>query len=156
MPAAGAAAVKRALAVDHGAPIDLGGEPWHAFPTPAALLRLRHVAGLPVEKVRRLQAVADAARSGLLDAPALAALEPDEALARLKAVHGIGDFSATLILLRAAGVTDVLPSSEPRFLAAAAALAGRTVPLTPDELAALTAPWSPFRTWIAFLLRATT
>jgi DNA-3-methyladenine glycosylase II len=155
MPAVRAAALRRALVATHGAPVDLDGEPWRAFPTPAALLAVAELPGAPAEKLRRLHAVADAALAGVLDAAALAALPVPDALARLKTIHGIGDFSAMLILLRAVGARDVLPGSEPRILAAAGRMAGRDRPLDADELAALAERWSPFRTWAAFLLRAT-
>jgi DNA-3-methyladenine glycosylase II len=137
MPAARAAAVKRALVAQHGAEVELDGEVHRAFPAPRTLLAVDAVPGLPGEKVRRLHGVAQAALEGTLDASALAALPTDAALARLKTIRGIGDFYAMLVLLRAVGVTDVLPA-ELRFA----------------EIAAAAQRWSPFRTWAAFLLRA--
>lgn len=104
--------------------------------------------------MRRLHGVADAALDGTLDPVALAALPTHDALTRLKTVRGIGDFYATLILIRAVGARDVLPGTEPRILAAAAHLLGREHPLTADQLASITTSWSPFRSWAAFLLRA--
>ena len=151
-PAARAAVLRRALIAQAGEEVDLDGEHWQAFPTPRALLSVAELPGVPTEKLRRLHAVADAALDGIFDAPTLAALPPAEALERLKTVRGIGDFYATLILLRAVGVQDVLPTGESRILAAAADLAGH--PLDADGFAELTGRWSPFRTWAAFLLRA--
>jgi DNA-3-methyladenine glycosylase II len=152
-PVGRAATLRRELIARHGEAVDLDGERWGAFPAPRALLAVRAVAGVSDEKLRRLHAVAGAALDGILDADALASLPADEALARLKTVRGIGDFYAMLILLRAVGVADVLPGSEPRILAAAARLTGRDTPLTADEFADITARWSPFRTWASFLLR---
>ncbi|MDX6726974.1 MAG: DNA-3-methyladenine glycosylase [Baekduia sp.] len=153
-PAARAAALRRTLIAQHGTPVDLDGEPWRAFPEPAAVLDVSELPGAPAEKLRRLHAVAEAAIAGVLDAEALAALPVPDALERLKTVHGIGDFYAMLILLRAVGARDVLPGSEPRILAAAGDLAGREQPLVAAELAALAERWSPFRTWAGFLLRS--
>jgi len=152
-PVTRAAALRRALIADHGEAVDLDGERWRAFPAPRALLAVHTVPGVADEKLRRLHAVAGAALDGVLDADVLASLPADEALARLKSVRGIGDFYAMLILLRAVGVRDVLPGSEPRILAAAARLIGRDRPLTADEFAEISARWSPFRTWASFLLR---
>jgi DNA-3-methyladenine glycosylase II len=42
-------------------------------------------------------------------------MQPEEALRDLRRLPGIGPFYATLILLRAAGVTDVLTFGEPRL-----------------------------------------
>ena len=152
-PAARAASLRRALIAGHGEAVDLEGETWRAFPAPRALLEVTAFPGVSEEKLRRLHGVAEAALDGVLDPAALAALPADAALARLKTVRGIGDFYAMLILLRAVGVRDVLPGSEPRILAAAARLIGRETPLTADELATIAAGWSPFRTWAGFLLR---
>ena len=96
--------------------------------------------------------VADAALDGTLSAARLAALRPAEVVAALKSVRGIGDFYAQLIHVRALQGTDVMPTGEPRLLAAAAELVGH--PLSPQELTEMAAGWSPFRGWAAFLLRA--
>jgi DNA-3-methyladenine glycosylase II len=96
-----AAALRRTLVAEHGEAIELDGETWRAFPSPAALLALAELPGLPEEKLRRLHGVAEAAQAGFLDADELAALPREETLARLKALRGIGDFYAELILQRA-------------------------------------------------------
>jgi DNA-3-methyladenine glycosylase II len=101
-PVTRAAAQWRALVAAHGEPVDLGdGAARRAFPLPRAILALTATPAVPEEKLWRLHDVADAARHGALDAAALAALPEDAARARLKALRGIGDFYADLILDRA-------------------------------------------------------
>jgi DNA-3-methyladenine glycosylase II len=91
-----------ALLTAHGEPVDLGDTaPWRAFPLPRTILGLTETPAVPAEKLWRLHDVADAALHGALDADALAALPQDAALTRLKALRGIGDFYAELILDRA-------------------------------------------------------
>jgi DNA-3-methyladenine glycosylase II len=151
-PAAIAAAHRRRLLDEYGEAVDVRGRPLHAFPTPRRLLDVEALPGVPAEKIRRLHGVAEAALDGRLAAAHLESLPPVEVLATLKSVRGIGDFYAQLIHVRALPGTDVLPTAEPRVLAAASELVGR--PLPPDELARHAAGWSPFRGWVAFLLRA--
>jgi DNA-3-methyladenine glycosylase II len=101
-PVTRAEAQWRALIAEHGEPVDLGDvRPWGAFPLPRTILGLAATPAVPAEKLWRLHDVADAALHGALDADALAALPEDAALARLKALRGIGDFYAELILDRA-------------------------------------------------------
>jgi DNA-3-methyladenine glycosylase II len=120
---------------------------------PERLLAVESLPGVPAEKVRRLHGVAEAALDGRLRAEHLAALPPDEVLRTLKTVRGIGDFYAQLILVRALQGTDVFPVGEPRVRAALEQLGGR--PLAEADVEALTATWSPFRGWAAFLLHTT-
>ena len=80
-------------------------------------------------------------------------LEPEAALAELRALAGIGPFSAELILLRGAAHPDVFPRQEGRLhrvMAAAYRLADPSL----EQLAAIAEQWRLYRTWAAFLLRA--
>jgi DNA-3-methyladenine glycosylase II len=91
--------------------------------------------------------------AGQLDTARLRALPREQALALLKELPGVGDFSAELILLRGAGDPDHLPVHEPllrRAVALAYGLDGQ-----PDEahLAELAEAWRPYRTWVVLLLR---
>jgi DNA-3-methyladenine glycosylase II len=102
-----------------------------------------------------LHAVARAALDGQLDAARLAAMDPEDALRDLRRLPGTGPAYATLVLLRATGVTDVLTCTEPRLPEYVAHFyrTGAT-PATPAELAEVAASWRPFRTWAAVLVRA--
>ncbi|MEP7055076.1 MAG: DNA-3-methyladenine glycosylase 2 family protein [Actinomycetota bacterium] len=154
VPAARGAVLRRALMAEHGRSIDVGGDRMTVLPTPDRLLEVEELPGTPAEKIRRLHGVAQAALDGVLDASTLAKLPPQDALAQLKSIRGIGDFYAMLILVRALGV-DFLPVGEPRLLAAAGGLLGRNEPLSETEFEQLAADWQPFRAWAAFLLRTT-
>ena len=147
-----AAAIKVRLTREVGSEIVVHGESRWAFPSPAQVLAAAVLPGLPERKAANLRAIAEAALEGALDAARLRELPPEEALAELKTLPGIGDFYAQLILVRAVGTTDFLPSGEPR-LVRAAALAYGIDPPTTEELVTLAEAWRPFRTWVSFLLR---
>jgi DNA-3-methyladenine glycosylase II len=75
-------------------------------------------------------------------------------MAGLRGLAGIGPFYAALILIRSAGVTDVLPVQEPTALALAGRLYGAGRPLTADEFAERATAWRGWRTWATVLIRA--
>jgi DNA-3-methyladenine glycosylase II len=102
-----------------------------------------------------LRAVAQAALDGRLAAPRIAAMTPDDALADLRKLPGIGPAYATLILLRATGVADVLTFNEPRLPGYVAHFYGTgPEPATRAEVERIAEGWRPCRTWAAVLLRA--
>jgi DNA-3-methyladenine glycosylase II len=155
-PAAQMRQVRDRLGQAHGAVFDLAGQQLAAFPAPAALLAVDSFPGLPPEKIERLHGVARAALDGLLDPARLLALGPERAAAEVQAIKGIGPFYSELIVIRATGFADVLPSSEPKALALAGDLYGLGGPATPAQLRRLAEPWRPFRTWATVLIRAVT
>jgi DNA-3-methyladenine glycosylase II len=135
-----AAALRARLVARHG---DDG-----ACPAPARLRALDPAAlDLPGRKAEYLHAVADAALDGLLDGPALRALDPDEAVRRVQAVKGLGPFAAEVVVLRGANAPDAVPRHERRL----AAIVTRRYDRPFDEV---TAGWRPFRTWASLHLRA--
>ncbi|MFH9419363.1 DNA-3-methyladenine glycosylase family protein [Streptomyces sp. NPDC017529] len=150
-----AAAVKAHIARRYGHPVHVAGQTLHAFPTPAALRAVTHVPGLTDIKIQRLHALAEAALDGQLDAARLRALPADYALADLRAIPGIGPFSAELVLIRGAGHPDVFPRHEPRVHRAVATAYGLGLPAAGDvaRLAGIADRWKPYRSWVAFLLR---
>ena len=77
-----------------------------------------------------------------------------EAMADLKKLPGIGDFSAGLILLRGAGDPDAIPGQEPRLARAVALAYGLPGPATPEQLLQISENWKPYRTWVTLLMRA--
>jgi DNA-3-methyladenine glycosylase II len=153
-----AAAVKARMAERLGQPVSFGGRVVHAFPSPQRLLdlglaELDTFPGLAGRKPEWLRSVARAALDGQLDAARLRAMPPAEALADLKKLPGIGDFSAGLTLLRGAGAPDAVPGSEPRLARAVALAYGLPGPATPEQIAAISDKWRPYRTWVTLLLR---
>lgn len=147
-----AARIKQRIAERHGAPVEVAGRRLVSFPEPEVLLGLGPEPGLPAGKIERLRSVARAARDGLLDAESLRALEPEQAMARLQRLPGIGPFSAQLILIRGAGRPDVFPLDEPRVLNAMRAAYG-CPEATPAALARIAEGWRPYRSWVVLLLR---
>lgn len=150
-----AAAVRTRICAAAGAALTVAGEAVPAFPLPADLLAADTLPGMGQGRVAWLHAVARAALDGQLDPARLAAMEPEEALRDLRRLPGIGPAYATLVLLRATGVTDVLTCTEPRLPEYVAHFYGTgPAPATPEELTKVAENWRPFRTWAAVLIRA--
>lgn len=145
--------LRAAIAVEHGAAIDVGGEILHAFPGPREILALSSVRSLGTLKVERLHGVARAALDGILDRAHLRALAEAEALAELQTIPGIGPFFSVGILYRGAGLADGLLEDE--FT--------RQIVRTAYDLPAdsgeegfrrVTDAWRPYRSWATVLLHA--
>jgi DNA-3-methyladenine glycosylase II len=81
-------------------------------------------------------------------------MPPEQALADLRQLPGIGEFSAELILLRGAAVPDEIPRREPRLARAVALAYNLPQPPTAQELRRISGNWRPYRTWATVLLRA--
>lgn len=148
-----ASRLKARIAEELGPAVDVHGDRRHAFPPPAALAQLAGFPGLPELKVDRLRALTAAAHDGHLDAARLRSLPGDDALAELKELPGIGDFSAELILIRGVGEPDRLPAHEPRLARAVALAYGLEREPRLDELRSRAEHWRPYRSWVAVLLR---
>jgi DNA-3-methyladenine glycosylase II len=147
------AAIKARMNERLGEPVSFGGRVVHAFPSPQRLAGLDAFPGLAAPKPEWLRSVARAALDGQLDAARLRAMPPEEALADLKKLPGIGDFSAGLTLLRGAGFPDAVPSGEPRLARAVELAYGLPGPATPEQILAISENWRPYRTWVTLLLR---
>jgi DNA-3-methyladenine glycosylase II len=148
-----AAAVKARMAEQLGDPVSLGDRVVHAFPAPQRLAELDTFPGLAGRKPEWLRSVARAALDGQLDAARLRAMPHEEAMADLKKLPGIGDFSAGLTLLRGAGFPDAVPGAEPRLARAVTQAYGLPGPATPEQVKEISERWRPYRTWVTLLLR---
>ena len=148
-----AAALKARIAERLGEPVSFGGRVVHAFPSPQRLAKLDTFPGLAGRKPEWLRSLAQAALDGQLDAARLRAMPAGEALADLKKLPGIGDFSAGLTLLRGAGAPDAVPNAEPRLARAVALAYGLPGPATPEQVQQISENWRPYRTWVTLLLR---
>jgi DNA-3-methyladenine glycosylase II len=150
-----AVSVRTRICAELGARPAVAGEEVPAFPLPERLLAAEALPGMAANRVAWLREVARAALDGRLDAPRLAAMAPGDALAELRKLPGIGPMYATLILLRAAGVTDVLTSTEPRLPGYVAHFYGTgPQPASREEVERIAEGWRPCRTWAAVLIRA--
>lgn len=147
-----AALFKQRIAEPHGMRMDVDGRPLWSFPAPAELLEMPAPQWLPEIKVDRLRVVAEAALGGLLDPVALRAAEPEDALDVLRALPGVGAFSAQLILIRGAGHPDVFPTDE-RYLLEEMRRAYDRPAASIAELSTIADEWSPYRSWVALLFR---
>jgi len=105
-------------------------------------------------KIGRLHAVAAAAIDGRLEPGQIRSADPEEAMRDLQKIDGIGPFYSALILIRASGVTDVLPPDEPQVREMARALYNLGATPTNMEFAEIAEPWRPWRTWVVVLMRA--
>jgi DNA-3-methyladenine glycosylase II len=148
-----AAAIKARMARELGEAVSFGGRALSAFPAPQRLASLDGFPGLAGRKPEWLRSLAVAALDGRLEAARLRALPAEEALAQLRELPGIGDFSAELVLLRGAGTPDEVPRHESRLARAVALAYGLPEPPTADELARISGNWRPYRTWATLLLR---
>jgi DNA-3-methyladenine glycosylase II len=147
-----AAAVKRMLAEARGDVLELGGERLFVVPAPATLVTLDGFAGVSAEKWERLRSIAAATLDGLFDAERLRALDPDEAIAKLSELRGVGAWTAQHIYLRGCGIADVLPDAEPRVMAGVAHAYGLEKAPDAAAFAAIAERWRPFRMWVAVLV----
>ncbi len=111
-------------------------------------------AGLSAPKIRTLRAASAAVLAGELDLDSLIALEPEDAVAHLSAVKGIGRWTAEVYLLFALGHPDIFPAGD-LALKEGAKLAF-DLPERPSEkdLTARAEAWRPHRSAAARLLWA--
>ena len=148
-----ATAVRRRLSAAHGHVFSLPGGELEAFPTPRALLAVDGFPSIEPQRIQRLHAIARAALDGQLDPGQLLALAPEQAMAELQELPGIGPTYATLILLRSTGATDILTLGEPRIPSYVRHFYGMAGPAAPAEISSLAEAWRPFRTWACVLIR---
>lgn len=146
--------LRRRLSEQAGRSFELAGRREWAMPTPEALLGVSAVQGVTDEQLRRLHGVAQAALDGDLDVEKLHELPEPEALRQLQRIRGIGSFGASLILVRASGMTDGLPLQEQLSRSTVQRLWGLPDPFTDERYLALAEGWRPFRTWVVVLARA--
>jgi DNA-3-methyladenine glycosylase II len=104
------------LAAAHGPAFGEGGGAVHAFPRPEDLTGLSPAdlrqLGFSRQKGRSMLELARAVAGGHLDLEGLAALPDDEAVNRLRALPGVGRWTAEYVLLRGLGRTHVFPGDD--------------------------------------------
>ena len=144
--------VKERLGVEYGDPIEIGGQVVRPFPRPQALLDVQTVQGISAVKVTRIRDLARAAIDGRLDTERLRALPEDEALAGLRALPGVGPWTAQAILMRGCGVADSLPLADDISRTAVASLYGLAEPPDDTTWTAMSDAWRPYRMWATVLL----
>jgi AraC family transcriptional regulator of adaptative response / DNA-3-methyladenine glycosylase II len=117
-----------------------------AFPT-AAQVASADLEAIGMPSARR-RAIAATARAALADPHLFESLGTvEETVARLRAIPGVGDWTAQYIALRAAGEPDAFPSSDVGLLRGAAGACGSRP--SPTELLARAERWRPWRAYAA-------
>ena len=145
--------VKDRLSREHGHEVDIHGHRMWAFPAPSRLVELKTFRGLFARKVEYLNRLGEAALAGKLDSERLRSLSPDECLAELRELAGIGEWGAQLIRLRALSAVDELPTTEPRLLAALREAYGLEREPDMATMEGLAEAWRPYRMWVCVCLR---
>ena len=134
----------------HGSPIQQGPgsypELTHTFPTAERLAAAESIGlGMPSARLKALRALA-----------VIVAEDPnlfrpfgtiEETIARLRAIPGIGEWTAQYIALRAIRETDAFPASDIGLLRGAAKVYG--APATPASLLHRAESWRPWRAYAA-------
>jgi AraC family transcriptional regulator of adaptative response / DNA-3-methyladenine glycosylase II len=117
-----------------------------AFPSPEQVAAADlGTLGMPTARRAALKAMADAA---LADAQLFHPFGTvEEAIARLRSIRGVGEWTAQYIALRALRETDAFPASDIGLLRGAANDVG-TRP-TPEDLLRRAEPWRPWRAYAA-------
>ncbi|WP_223543457.1 DNA-3-methyladenine glycosylase family protein [Pseudomonas sp. GL-B-12] len=119
----------------------------HVFPTADVLAGADLAAlGMPKSRGRTLSGVAQA----LLDDPRLFEPGREGGVARLLALHGIGDWTAQYIALRQLREMDGFPNGDVGLINALAALEGE--PVTAKQLLLRAEGWRPYRGYAAQVL----
>lgn len=146
-------AIRARMARDHGESFEVAGALVHAFPTPQRLRELTEIPGINNEKVARLHGIAEAALEGRLDRARLRAMPPEEALADMRKLRGIGEFFAVGIVMRGAGLVDAIPHDD-----ITRAGIQRFYQLTESpsdaEVARISDGWRPYRMWCSVLVHS--
>ncbi|WP_214104874.1 DNA-3-methyladenine glycosylase family protein [Acrocarpospora catenulata] len=150
-----ASRIKQRIAERYGARVTVDGQSFAAFPPPVTLLEADGL-GLPAQKEEWLRGLARAALDGVLTTEHLRSVGPEEALAELRTLTGVGPFSAGLILIRGAGAPDAFPGDEPRLFAILREAYGLPEDAPPSAYRKLAETWRPYRSWASFLFRAST
>lgn len=99
-----------------GQSLEHSGRRFHAFPTARSIAEAHptalHACGLSLRKAETLRHLARAIDSGELDYERIARMATSDALQVLRALPGIGPWSAALVLLRGFGRLDVFPPGD--------------------------------------------
>jgi AraC family transcriptional regulator of adaptative response / DNA-3-methyladenine glycosylase II len=126
----------------------LTGSPSRLFPEPGVLARVPVASiGLPAARARAIEELAREVDEGRLDFARLGSL--DEAVRRLCALRGVGEWTAQYVAMRALGEPDAFPAGD-LVLRKAASRDGELI----DErtLLEMSEAWRPWRAYTAFSL----
>jgi len=150
-----AAKLKRALVERFGRRMRLAQREFVLFPDAETLAGLDHERDLrPLQFSRQKSeyviGVARTVATGRLHLEALRRAEPEEAIARLSQLKGVGRWTAEYVLLRGLGFPDVIPAADGGLRRIIGHAYGFGRAATEAEVRALAARWAPWRAYAAF------
>jgi AraC family transcriptional regulator, regulatory protein of adaptative response / DNA-3-methyladenine glycosylase II len=132
----------------HGKPASVNGQPGlsHVFPTAKRLATAKSIGlGMPVARLSTLKALAEAAAADPNLFRPFGTVE--EAIASLRTIRGIGEWTAQYIALRALREMDAFPATDVGLLRSMATLDGRQQ--TSANLLLRAELWRPWRAYAA-------
>jgi DNA-3-methyladenine glycosylase II len=119
------------------------------YPTPTELLATTDEAfrstGISRQKAAYMRDVAEHVLAGSLDLAALEELPDEEVVARITAVHGLGEWSAHMFLMFQLGRPDVLPVGDFGVRNGMRLAYGLGEMPSPARAREIGAPWAPYR-----------
>ena len=147
------ARVLRDLLVDRlGKVVSVEGMEYRAFPSPAAIAeaRIDELRGmkLSARKAEYVSDIAESVASGSLDLDSLADLPDESIVEELVKLRGVGPWTAHWLLIRAFDRPDGFPDGDLAIQRSLGALYNAGKRLTPDEAAALSTRWRPYRSYL--------
>lgn len=151
---AAARTLKNRLTEVYGDGLDVEGTPYPAFPEPEDVLPASpaDLVGL-IRNEQRGEYIWHAARAfALVDDPWLRTADYDEVYRWLRDIRGIGEWSASFILIRSLGRMERLIAPEKRLLESTSEAYGRA--LTEDDLLRLAEPYGDYKAYWSHYLRA--
>ena len=128
--------------------------PLEAHRVAAATVDELRQCGLSTPKIRALRALAAAVADGALDIAGLAALDAEEAHAKLVAVKGVGPWTADIFLLFCLGHPDAFPAGDLALQEAAKLALGLKARPDAARLERIAERWRPWRGVAARMLWA--
>jgi AraC family transcriptional regulator of adaptative response / DNA-3-methyladenine glycosylase II len=118
----------------------------HVFPTAKGLAEASSIGlGMPAARLATLKAVAEATLADPNLFRPFGSIE--ETIARLRAIRGIGEWTAQYIALRALREMDAFPVTDVGLLRSVAAMDGEKT--THEELLSRAESWRPWRAYAA-------
>jgi 3-methyladenine DNA glycosylase/8-oxoguanine DNA glycosylase len=152
---AAAATTASRIATRFGTVAPKFGEPFRAFPSPEALARATdaelRATGLTGAKSTALSLAARAVVARTIDFEQLASAPSEEADAALRALTGVGSWTAAYVRMRGLGDRDAFPASDLGVLKALGRLLGKSS-VSAREAEALSERWRPWRAYATLYL----
>ena len=108
--------------------------------------------GMSWSKVKFIKNLAEAVVNKQINLQKLTRLKDELVIAELTKLHGIGPWTAEMFLMFSLGREDVFSHGDLGLRRAIKKLYGFTAEPTHSQLEAITAPWSPYRTYACLVL----